>query len=175
MGLGNLVPPPAMSDLFIRRGATFSPCERYRYRLWRYWDFTRPALVLVMCNPSTATAEYNDPTVERVQRRAVHLQCGGLEVVNIFALRSTDPRALYQTPDPVGPANDEHILAAASRPDALVVCAWGAHGAHLSRGAAVERILRANGIRLHALAFTKGGAPGHPLYLPYELQPREWA
>lgn len=85
-------------DLFTETGATFSECRRYRYRLWRYWDRSKPPLCFLMLNPSTADDLSNDPTVERCQRRALAMGFGGLEVVNIFAFRSTDPAALYSLP-----------------------------------------------------------------------------
>ena len=86
----------SLNDLFCKSGAQFSACNRYRYRLWRIWDESRKPLVMVMLNPSMANADQNDPTVERCQRRALKMGFGGLRVVNIFALVSTDPAALYQ-------------------------------------------------------------------------------
>ena len=55
-----------------------------------------------MLNPSTADETSNDPTVGRCQRRAVQMGYGGLYVGNIFAWRSTDPKGLLDTDDPVG-------------------------------------------------------------------------
>ena len=99
-----------LADLFTKTGAVFTPCKRYRYRLWRTWDASKPPLVMVVLNPSIADVSRNDPTVERCQRRAMASGHGGLEVVNIFALVSTDPAALYTTADPVGPENNSAIL-----------------------------------------------------------------
>lgn len=158
-----------MSDLLTDTGATFSPCRSYRYRLWRFWD-QRPYLAFVMLNPSTADETANDPTIERCQRRAVAGGYGGLAVVNIFALRSTDPKALYRHADPVGPWNDAAILDVA-RQAGLLICAWGAHGKLHGRGARVLAMLRESGVEPHALRIGKGGQPGHPLYLPYALEP----
>ena len=53
--------------------------------------------------------------------------------------------------------------------------AWGTHGAHLDRGPAVERLLRAQGRPLHHLGLTKDGHPKHPLYISYEQQPISWS
>ena len=35
-------------------GCILSDCEQDRYRLWREWDASRPALGFIMLNPSTA-------------------------------------------------------------------------------------------------------------------------
>lgn len=149
--------------------ATFSPCRRYRYSLARTWDASLPILVFLMLNPSTADELHNDPTVERCHRRAQRLGFGAVVVVNLFALRSTDPAGLYVEQDPVGPDNDATILTMctlASR----VVCAWGTHGKHLGRAAYVLDMLRNAGIRLHALGINADGSPKHPLYVANDAE-----
>ena len=150
-------------------GATFSACSQYRYRLWRHWS-AEPAVLFLMLNPSTADETVNDPTVERCQRRAKEMGAGGLQVANIFALRSTDPAALYTAADPVGPDNDAAILSAANE-CAQVICAWGVHGEHQGRGDAVLAMLGSAGITPHCLGTTKAGHPRHPLYVGYAVRP----
>lgn len=159
-----------MSDLFTETGAVFSPCDRYRYRLWRYWDRAKKPLCFLMLNPSTADDLENDPTVERCQRRAMMMGFGGLEVVNIFAYRSTDPSALSAVGDPVGPENDVAILGAC-RLAGMVVCAWGEHGKLGDRSGKVLELLAREGIPLHALVVNSSGEPKHPLYVSYDIRP----
>jgi hypothetical protein len=153
--------------------AEYSGCEAYRYALTRVWDGAGGKVAFVMLNPSTATEVQNDPTVERCERRARALGFGAFRVVNIFAYRATDPRVMRAQGDPVGPANDAAILAAAEWADRLV-CAWGSHGGHLDRGAAVEAVLRRTGQPLYQLGLTKAGQPKHPLYIGYDRQPEVW-
>ena len=152
--------------------ATYSPCEQYRYILLREWSVS-PKVNFIMLNPSTATEQQNDATVERCQRRAEMLGFGGLMVTNLFAYRATDPKDMKRQADPVGPDNDEVIIAAADDAD-MVICAWGGHGNHLGRAGKVLEMLRGHqriSCKLHALK-TTNGQPWHPLYLPYRLQPR---
>jgi hypothetical protein len=75
--------------------------------------------------------------------------------------------------DPVGPANDRAIIRAA-REAAIVICAWGNHGAHLGRADAVVRLLKRTGVSVHALRVNGTGEPAHPLYLPRALRPLRW-
>ena len=153
--------------------ATYSDCERYRYALTRVWDTAGGTALFVMLNPSTATEVQNDPTVERCERRARALGFGGFRVTNIFAWRDTDPRAMRRAADPVGPENDAAILDGAHWAD-RIICAWGTHGAHLGRGAAVEALLRGTGRPLHHLGLSKDGHPKHPLYIAYSQHPQAW-
>lgn len=162
-----------MSDLSaqIRGGAIFSPCDTYRYVLWRNWS-VGPMCCFIMLNPSTADATNDDPTVRRCIGFARRWGYGGVEVVNIFALRSTDPRALRRHVDPVGPDNDQAIRLAARRAD-RVVCAWGNHGRLHNRGPAVLAGLVLMGIRPLCFKLTKStpgkpGQPEHPLYQKWE-------
>jgi len=155
-----------IADLFTTAGAVFSPCKRYRYRLWRTWDGSKPPLVMVMLNPSIADDAQNDPTVERCQRRAIAMGYGGLQVTNIFSLVSTDPAALYTTEDPVGPDNNAAILDAI-KDAGMVLCAWGNHGAHVGRAREVVDMLRSAGATPHSLGQNTDGSPKHPLYVAY--------
>lgn len=163
-------------------GAVYSPCERYRYRLWRLrrpavaaidrgqsWEQVRPCL-FIMLNPSTATELVLDPTVRSCQTRATLWGHTALEVVNLFAYRSTDPQALYEIEDPVGPDNDEMILECAARA-ARIVVAWGNHGAHRGRGEAVLARLRAQGLSVQCLRRNRTGHPMHPLYVSMTAEP----
>ncbi|AVO37178.1 DUF1643 domain-containing protein [Pukyongiella litopenaei] len=153
--------------------AVYSDCERYRYALTRTWDAAGTRAMFVMLNPSTATEVQNDPTVERCERRARALGFGAFRVTNIFAWRDTDPRAMKQAADPVGPGNDAAIADGARWAD-RIIAAWGSHGAHLDRGRAVEALLRATGRPLFQLGLTRDGHPRHPLYIAYARQPEPW-
>lgn len=152
--------------------AVYSDCGAYRYGLARRWG-PGPLLLYVMLNPSTATERDNDPTIERCQRRAHALGYAGLGVVNLFAFRATRPDNLKRTVDSVGPANDQAILRAAGRADAIL-CAWGHHGSHLGRAGRVINLLVQTGRPLLHLGLTKGGAPRHPLYVAYAEKPQGW-
>ena len=153
--------------------AVYSDCERYRYSLSRVWDSAGKHVCFVMLNPSTATEVQNDPTVERCERRARALGFGSFTVTNIFAWRDTDPRKMKATADPIGPANDDAILDA-SRTSDQIIAAWGTHGAHLARGAEVQRLLCKLGKPLYHLGLSKAGHPKHPLYIAYTEQPQRW-
>ena len=153
--------------------AIYSDCENYRYELTRIWDADGRKAAFVMLNPSTATEAQNDPTVERCERRARALGFGAFRVCNIFAYRATDPRDMRAQPDPNGPGNDAAIQAAADWAD-QIICAWGTHGEHMSRGPAVEALLRAQPKPLYHLGLSKAGHPKHPLYIGYAQQPVEW-
>lgn len=160
-------------DGIRQSSAVYSPCDHYRYDLTRVWDATGAKVLFVMLNPSTATERQNDPTVERCERRARALGFGAFRVCNIFAWRETDPKLMRAQTDPVGPENDAAIAAGCDWAD-RVICAWGTHGAHLSRGPAVETLIRNTGAAPYHLGLTKHGHPRHPLYLAYTTDPEPW-
>jgi len=151
--------------------ADLSPCGRYRYRLGRTWNAGGlRRLCWVMLNPSTADGTEDDATIRKCVGFSVRLGYDAMVVVNLFALRSRNPRALLQTADPIGPENDHHIHDAAIR-STQTICGWGVHGALLGRGAAVLRLLRQVGVFPSTLKLINGGQPGHPLFLDFGLRP----
>ncbi len=159
-----------MSD----RGAIFSDCGQYRYRLHRRVTASDRICMFIMLNPSTADALLDDPTIRRCVGFARAMDCGMLEVVNLFAFRATKPKDMLTAPDPIGPDNDKHINRCAQ--DAVmsggrIVCAWGANGDHLARDKIVLRRLLLAGCDPQSLGETAKGMPRHPLYLPNRCAP----
>lgn len=159
-------------------GAIFSECRRYRYRLWRIWDASKPAVAFLMLNPSTADAYILDPTVTRCMGFAKEWGYGRLDVINLFAFRSTDPAALKQ--DGMDwklscEDNDVHILECAKSVD-RIICAWGVHGALDNRGVCVAHTLKEAGYadKLHHIGLTRDKLPKHPLYLLASSKPIKW-
>lgn len=160
-----------------RRGATFSDADPeggrrpYHYDLWRSWGHGKPSILWIMLNPSTADSFWNDPTVERCQRRSNRWAYQTMVVCNIFAYRATDPSEMKAQQDPVGPDNDETILRHAREAE-RIICGWGTHGKHRGRQKKVLELLKE--FDLHVLDLNEGGTPRHPLYVPYSKEPMLW-
>lgn len=173
--------PVHMPSLLWESPATFSADRLHRYTLTRV--LTPPMLatgrtlrrcLFVMLNPSTATDTVDDPTIRRCKGFATSWGYDRLMVVNLFSLRSTDPKALYGDDGAEGdPENLTTILTVAEQAH-LIVCGWGAHGSLRGRGVRVARELRAAGWQPRALKLTRDGHPGHPLYLRGDSEPVEW-
>jgi len=121
-------------------------------------------------NPSTADESKDDPTIRRCMNYAKDWGYTALVMANLFAFRSTDPRRMLLCEDPVGPSNNDYLLGFAEGAR-LIVAAWGTGGDHLGRARSVKTMLPP----MHVLRLTKGGHPGHPLYLPKSLRPQPWA
>lgn len=156
-----------------KSGAIFSPCWKYRYRLWRRWNFELPTMAFVMLNPSTADAEKDDNTIRRCIGFAKAEYYGGIEVVNLFAWRATKPADLWKAADPVGPDNDSHLRAVVGTAR-MIVCAWGSNAARQPERAKHVRDLLHYYMPLHYLQLTKDGIPCHPLMLPKSCEPMLW-
>lgn len=142
--------------------AVLSGCGKYRYSLTRTWNFRKRHLCWVMLNPSIADATVNDPTVKKCVHFSKAFGFGGLRIVNLYALRSTDPKKLWEEDDPVGPENDRHIEQECS--GSRVIVAWGAN-AKRDRVSKVVRLLWECSGSVDCLGVTKSGMPRHPLYL----------
>lgn len=133
----------------------------YRYSLWREWDSDRPCLLWVLLNPSNADASKDDPTLRRCLAFSRSWSFGSLEIVNLYAWRSSVPQALVSAENPVGDHNDRYIQEAAQRA-AKVVVAWGAYKPLRGRDRAVIALLAQP---LWCLGTTRDGHPHHPLYI----------
>ena len=149
----------------VSKTATISPSGLYRYRLGRTWGIGETCL-FVMLNPSTADAERDDATIRKCMGFARRWGFDGIEVVNLFAYRATDPKMLRRVADPVGPLNDQ-IIEHEAILHPLIVAAWGANGGLLGRSTRVRKLL---GPSAKCFRIGKTGEPDHPLYQPYERE-----
>src|SRR5690349_10964150 len=115
--------------------AIISDCGRYRYRLERIIGPSGPVLVVVMLHPSTADASVDDATIRWLISFCRRRGYGKLVVVNLFAVRATDPKDMRAAADPVGADNHEHVVRAArlGMKEGDVFCAWGVHGTYMDQ------------------------------------------
>lgn len=170
----------ATTDLAGTKTARFDLNGVYRYELGRQSNAeARPTgdapLVFIMLNPSTADHEVEDPTIRRCLGYARAWSRDTVKILNLFALRSTDPAALYAVNDPVGPENDAvieaEIEASILEPAQMFICAWGVHGGYRDRDRAVLAMFERHGVTPYCLGTTKDSFPKHPLYLRKDVEP----
>ncbi len=154
--------------------ASLSVCGRYRYDLVRDIGGHSPFAVFIMLNPSTADAHHDDPTIRRCMGFAKAWGCGKLIVLNLFAIRATDPKDMLAADDPEGPDNWEHFrrrfdmarnVDPLTRDVDVCVAAWGAHGSHRDQDKTVMGWMDKWAISVKCFGTTKSGQPKHPLYL----------
>lgn len=151
-------------------GATFSECGLYRYELWRRWPNglyspdTR-LMVVIGLNPSTADESNLDPTLRRCVSFAEREGLAGLVMLNLFALRSTDPKGLCRVDDPIGPENDAVLLKWFELYPSTTVAAWGNFKLAAGRAADVLRLRDPIAQSMKCLGMNQDGSPKHPLYL----------
>jgi hypothetical protein len=141
---------------YIRKGAHFSTCHKYRYFLMRQWS-DAPMVMVIGLNPSTADSDDDDPTISNLKKLLEPLGYGGVYMTNLFAIISTDPEYLRSYPDPVGD-NDDWLGIIRVRCQ-HVVFAWGSFKqAEYRAKKVISRFHDA-----YVFGLTKKGKPLHPL------------
>lgn len=142
--------------------------EVYEYRADRWWA-DGPRLVFIGCNPSKITWKDSprlDPTSANCETIAKRDGYAGVTMLNLWALRGTNPAALQGHEDPVGPEWADWFDDAI-RDAGIVVAAWGtapsAAGAQAARRRIADVIGRLTGfgLEVHCVGETLYGEPLH--------------
>lgn len=143
-------------------GAEFSEDRNYRYALWRIWDKSKPLVMFIGLNPSTANETDNDPTIKSVCRIAKNNGYGGVYMMNCFPIVSTDPSAVKDFEERDEPEDLENMrwLLDVSKKCSDVVFAWGNFKEVVNRAASLTGYFK----NAKVLAVNKNGSPKHPLY-----------
>jgi len=152
----------------VEKTATISECGLYRYDLTRRWADGGTTCAFVGLNPSTADAELDDPTIRRCIGFARDWGHSRLVMLNAYGYRATNPKEMKQAADPIGPQND-NFLVWWFNSCKLVVAAWG-NNIDIGRQKHIVELFP----WMKILQLTKGGCPGHPLYLRKNMKPVEW-
>ncbi len=152
----------------IIKGAVLSPCKKYRYQLWRIWDDSKPKVMFLMLNPSTADEKDDDATIRKCMRYTRKWGYGGFYVGNLYGFRSTEKSVLKKVKNPIGEVNDEHLKLLSKKCE-KVVCAWG------NGEGRPERIFKSfKDLYYLKLNKDREESPAHPLYLNGELKPTKF-
>lgn len=200
--------------------AWFSVDREHRYLLLRGGDiYDQPLIAYCMLNPSTADADENDRTIAKCIKFAVKFAIRRgwvpesralpaalkevlegqavlpfhIAIVNLYAVRATDPDVAFAHPRPIGGTTNDAVIAAIGKRADVMIAAWGADKRSEARSREVCRMLRGqpsatrtavldgrvhtSTVALHRLgSASKDGHPKHPLYLPdaTELEVHSW-
>jgi len=159
-------------------GAVFSENGRFRYALWRFWNFQAAkngnarAVMFIMGNPSIAGKYKDDPTIIKCAKLAQGWGYDGMHIGNLFALIDTHWEYDPKTPEVelVGGECDKW-LATQYNSSVIRIAAWGFLGRYYP-----ERVkaVRALFPELHYLELSQDGQPKHPLYLSMMVKPIPW-
>ena len=141
--LGSAAQPPSLVvDKLVAQRTVFNDDRTHRFTLFRHWGDPDNFACGICMNPSSATEELGDRTVDGMVRRA-------REQWGVGALEE----------------NNDWIRQIAAKA-AFVVVGWGNPGQQLGRGKEVESILRevCDLKKVFCFGKNKSGAPVHPLY-----------
>lgn len=115
-------------------------------------------VMFIGLNPSTASESKDDNTIKKLIKIARNNGYGGLYMLNLFALVSTDPKALLTHPDPV--AKNDYFLREYSLQSSRIVFCWGAFKQAKERAEVVKKMFPESS----CLDVNDDGSPKHPLY-----------
>lgn len=161
---------PAIAKQVLNAGADFSEDRQYRYALWRIWDETKPLVMFIGLNPSTANETENDPTIRSVERISRANGYGGFYMMNCWAYIATEPTLLKINPMSEEWNNNMLTVIASKCQD--VVFAWGSFAIVGEKGR--DKELAEMFPNAKALFINKNGSPKHPLYCKSDTKLVDW-
>lgn len=131
--------------------------------------------MVCMLNPSTADETKDDPTIASLRRLTKNNDFAKLIVVNLFALRATNPTTMLSHISPVGPQNWDtwaKVLRELNPSEDTVALAWGRapkviHSKQIFQSALYQASKQLDNWtgRVTTWLINADGSPRHPLYI----------
>jgi len=156
------------SNTNLKDSAIFSEDRKYRYSLTRVWDDSKPMILFLGLNPSTANEINDDPTIRRIKKFAFDWGYGGIHMLNCFPLVSPDPLDLiffkknHQEYKAEIQINDSLIYRIWLEWPIIVFC-WGSFS--IVRELCRDQELHEMFPKAFCFGKNANGSPKHPLYL----------
>lgn len=145
-------------------GAEFSPDKKYRFSLWRIWDLSKPLIMFIGLNPSTANERTDDPTIRRLAGKngfANKNGYGGFYMMNLFPFVTAYPAELKAQMEFGGCLSQNNMwLEDVNLVCETIVFCWGNFDT-FGRDKEVMAMFPA----ATCMGVNKNGSPKHPLYL----------
>ncbi len=149
----------------------FSKCGKHRFVLDCIWDSTKPLMTFVLLNPSIASNDICDPTVDKCIHFAKRDDYGSISIINLFSKITPRPQNLLLDETRTVDENEGHILNVIKQSKKVVV-AWGEEGAWFHMNHKVLTLLRDQ--KLYCLGTNRYGFPRHPGRLPKDTKIKEF-
>ncbi len=149
------------------KGARFSADRSCRFVLWREWDDTKPMVMFVGLNPSTANEVDDDPTIRRCVSFAIGWGYGGLIMCNLYPYVTPYPAQLLKHKEQ-GAVYNQAVIEEYLIKVRKVICAWGSFEEAKEPGNRFLEYIKP--VPVHCLGVNKDGSPKHPLYLSGSTQ-----
>lgn len=146
-------------NIFNDSGAEFSNDGKYRYKLWRIWDNSKPLTMCIGLNPSTANGYKNDQTISYLIKMCSALGYGGFYMMNCWAYISSKPENLKNN-EMSDEWNNSAITVTASKCKD-VIFAWGTFKIIKEKGR--DKELEEMFPNAKCFGKNKDGSPFHPL------------
>lgn len=148
-------------------GAEFSECGKYRYKLWRIWDESKPLAMCIGLNPSKANATKNDQTISYLIKMLTKLGYGGFYMMNCFPIISSKPsvlkdfwQATYSYTQNQDTINRSKLQEVATKCE-TVVFAWGTF--RVVKEVRRDKELKEMFPNAKCFGINNDGSPFHPL------------
>jgi len=116
-----------------KQGIEQSQCGNFRYRYWRNWD---ASLLSVSFIGLSAKLEPNGLEDRKLKAIATNLECGGYQMLNLFARKVKTNTDLWGCEDSVGDANDR-VIRLTVMATSFTVCCWGKNGENAGRASRI--------------------------------------
>lgn len=152
----------------MQRLSVYDDSKNYQFLLSRSWDEKLPKICWILLNPSVTSDQEDDETIHRCIEYSKRWNYGAMDIVYLFAYRTTFIKDLLNREEPVGAETDRYILDSVQKAD-KVVLAWGGTGNFMRRNQVVLDQLKNKD--LYCLKLLIDGNPAHPLFLPKHQLP----
>tara|TARA_Y100001970_G_C14069954_1_gene768887 strand:+ start:386 stop:922 length:537 start_codon:yes stop_codon:yes gene_type:complete len=154
-----------LKNLFLERNCFLSKNKKYRWSLSYKISKSKKEIIFIGLNPSLSDSLYVDNTTQKIIKICRNYDYGKVNILNLFALISSNPSKIFIHKKPVGYLNDQFICKNleywSKNNNCHLWLGWGNKGTFLNRNIKVSRII----IKFYSFKKDNFGNPLGPLFI----------